>query len=222
MTRSTRSSPSSDDCRSASYSTSWLSLPTVSPFSLGAALYLSSRSTSWLTSGSGQPSADGHSTGSTPPARRAAARSGGSGSAHRAARTGRLGSSTGQLVTTTRSATAIVSRPRSAITLRKRSIIPPLVPHDAGDQLQCPLPRSPENRQVGESEELDDQLRCLVDQLQGPKPAGRAVQDPEVEDAHLIEPEQTGKCGCQVVREAHVRAVHDLGVERDHFASQRL
>src|SRR5206468_2393935 len=84
----------------------------------------------------------------------------------------------------------------------------------AGVQRQDAFARASEQGQVGQAEEADDQLGGLVDHLQGAQPARRAVEDPQVEDRHLVQPQGQRQHLGDVRCDPRVGALDNLRVQR--------
>src|SRR4029077_12329197 len=92
---------------------------------------------------------------------------------------------------------------------------------DALDEAEDSFSRTTQDGEVREADEADDQVGGFVDDLERAEPSRGAVEDPEVEDAHLIEPEKQRQMLAHVRRDASVRTRDHPRVELDDLVAQR-
>src|SRR2546430_414365 len=90
-------------------------------------------------------------------------------------------------------------------------------PHEGEDAAA----RAAEDWKVGQADQPHDQFGRLVDHLERAEPSRRLIEDPEVKDAHLVEPQRERQHLGDVGWNPRVRTADHLGVELDHLVAQR-
>src|SRR5207245_10591336 len=90
---------------------------------------------------------------------------------------------------------------------------------DAPHEGEYAAARAAEDWKISQADQPHDQVGRLVDHLESAEPSWRFIEDPEVQDAHLVEPERERQHLRDVGRSPRVRIADHLGVEPDHLVA---